>query len=391
MPSRFVDTCMHYISKAIDTGKLHYFEYQLPFPDEAGYYEARLVPYGENRVLGLVRNITDRILAEQALKESEEKYRALVESGPMSILLLRDGKYIYGNPASAVLLGHNNPDDIIGVPALKPIAPEFHDIVRKRLRRISRGKENSPVELRLVKPNGESIWTLSTSVSIIMDGKPTAFIMSQDVTRQKRAQDSLRESEELFRTVFDQAAVGVAQAAPDGSFLQVNSTFCKIVGYEREELDKLTFRSITHPDDLYLDDEQIARVIARETDLFEIEKRYIHKHGHTVWIKLYSNAARNSDGSIKYAVAVVTDITNQKKAEEALRDSELLFRSITEQTSDMISLTDENGIVTYTSPSCQETIRFPARRNGRPSFHGVSGRIRRSCCNVGISRSHLCG
>lgn len=82
---------------------------------------------------------------------------------------------------------------------------------------------------------------------------------------------------------------------------RVNNQFCSIVGYTRGELQSLSFADITHPDDLRLDEEQIGRVIADEIDAFELEKRYLHKQGNVVWVRLYSNVAREPSGAIKYA------------------------------------------------------------------------------------------
>ena len=160
----------------------------------------------------------------------------------------------------------------------------------------------------------------------------------------------LRQSEELFRTVFEQAAVGIAQLSQDGAFLQVNTKFCRIVGYRKEEFSDLTFRDITHPDDLHLDEAHVARVIAGEIDAFEIEKRYVRKDGRPVWIRLYSNVVRDEAGGVKYAVAVVTDISLRKEAEQALQESEEKFRTLVETISDVIFEVDAQGTIIYVSP-----------------------------------------
>lgn len=136
-----------------------------------------------------------------------------------------------------------------------------------------------------------------------------------DITQQKKDQERLRESEERFRTIFEQAAVGVARGSIEGHFLEVNDKFCQIVGYSREELYYVTFREITHPEDRSLDERKLQRVLKGGMDNYEIEKRFIRKDGGSVWVNLYTNAVRNHDGRIKYAIAIATDISERKKIE----------------------------------------------------------------------------
>ncbi|MCB1932397.1 MAG: PAS domain S-box protein [Candidatus Accumulibacter sp.] len=133
---------------------------------------------------------------------------------------------------------------------------------------------------------------------------------------------ALRESEESFRATFEQAAVGIAQVAPDGSWLEVNQRLCDIVGYSREEMLKLSFQDITHPDDLATDLQLVGEVLAASRKTYNLEKRYLHKSGAIVWIRLTVALLRAQDGAPKYFVAVIEDITDRKLAEAALRESE---------------------------------------------------------------------
>ena len=132
------------------------------------------------------------------------------------------------------------------------------------------------------------------------------------------AQEKLIESEERFAGLFlRQAAVGVARVSTNGGFLEINNKFCQLVGYEKHELYQMSFRDITHPDDLYLDENYIEHVLAGEINSFDIEKRYIHKdRAPRLGKALLELSCRNIGGKIKYAVAVVTDISKRKLLEE---------------------------------------------------------------------------
>ena len=155
----------------------------------------RVTINGININISTVRDVTKRVEMEKALKQSEEKFRLLVEAAPISILLLRNGKYIYANPEGIKTLGFTRVSDIAGKNALSTIAPEFHETIKNRMSRLHSRKRNSPVELQLLRPNGERVWTISTSVPVIMDGLPTTIIAGLDSTALKKTEKALRESE----------------------------------------------------------------------------------------------------------------------------------------------------------------------------------------------------
>ncbi|MDZ8184060.1 MAG: PAS domain S-box protein [Nostoc sp. ChiSLP02] len=136
-----------------------------------------------------------------------------------------------------------------------------------------------------------------------------------DVTAAKQTEVALRESEERFRAMFDQAAVGIALVALDGRFLQVNPALCEITGYSYEELMQMNFQEITHPGDLEADIENARRVLAQEINGYSLEKRYIRKDGSILWINLTSSAVWNNQGQLKYALGIIEDISERKRIE----------------------------------------------------------------------------
>jgi PAS domain S-box-containing protein len=141
------------------------------------------------------------------------------------------------------------------------------------------------------------------------------------IEEQRRVEKALRESEERFRATFNQAAVGIAHVAVDGRWLLVNEKLCDIVGYAREELLKLTFQDITHPDDLAPDLEFVRRLLAGEIPTYSMEKRYRHASGSWVWVNLTVALMRGAAGEPKYFISVLEDITSRKKGEQELRES----------------------------------------------------------------------
>ena len=129
----------------------------------------------------------------------------------------------------------------------------------------------------------------------------------------------LAESEERFRSTFEQAAVGVAHVALDGRFLRVNQQFCDFVGYTHDEMLARTFGDITCPEDLQADEANVRRLLEGEASSYSMEKRYIRKGGDTVWANLTASLVRKADGEPGWFVSVVEDISERKQAEELLQ------------------------------------------------------------------------
>jgi PAS domain S-box-containing protein len=140
-------------------------------------------------------------------------------------------------------------------------------------------------------------------------------IILADVTAAKQTEVALRESEERFRAMFNQAAVGITLVTLDGKFIQVNPALCEITGYSPEELIQMDFQEITHPEDLAVDWDNARRVLAKEISGYSLEKRYIRKDGSIVWVNLTSSAVWDAKGLPKYALGIIEDISERKRVE----------------------------------------------------------------------------
>ncbi|KTC89799.1 Stalked cell differentiation-controlling protein [Fluoribacter dumoffii] len=136
--------------------------------------------------------------------------------------------------------------------------------------------------------------------------------ISTDITERKVREDVLRESEERFHSVFEAAAIGMAIVDIDGRFVQVNKGLCQLVGYTSEELSKKTFIDITHPDDLQTDLEYVKKLLDGTLSSYQLEKRYYHKDGHIIWILLTGSVVHDTNQKVKYFIAQIMDITQQK-------------------------------------------------------------------------------
>lgn len=175
----------------------------------------------------------------------------------------------------------------------------------------------------------------------------------------RMTKEALEESQARFRATFEQAAVGIAHVSTDGRWQRVNQKLCDIVGYTREELMNKTFQDITHPDDLDTDLDNVRKVLAGEISTYSMEKRYFHKDGSLVWVKLTVSLVRDSLEQPKYFISVVEDITASKQAEEELKAyREHLEELVKARTSELEAINRELEGFSY---SISHDLRAPLR------------------------------
>jgi diguanylate cyclase (GGDEF)-like protein/PAS domain S-box-containing protein len=194
---------------------------------------------------------------------------------------------------------------------------------------------------RVIGAHGETLWILGHARVIRdPDGAVRLLGLNIDVTDWV---DALADSEARFSATFEQAAVGIAHVGLDGTWLNVNRRCLEIVGYRKEELLKLTFADITHPDDLATDWSLVHELLRGERQTYSMEKRYFAKDQRQVWVNLTVSLVRKKDGTPDYFISVIEDITARKQI-EAERDGliEALEQRVRERTADLekLSLTD---------------------------------------------------
>lgn len=167
-----------------------------------------------------------------------------------------------------------------------------------------------------------NLWHFITQVVVV----GAIWLMQHQNQRLREASDLARHSQRRFLDTFEHAAAGITHVDRSGRLLQVNATFCRMVGYTEAELQQLRFQDITHPDDVGPDERLLRQCLDGQRSTYSLEKRYFHKDGHVVWVHLTVAMLRRPDGNPDYFISVVQDISSLKAAEEAVRTNERIMR-----------------------------------------------------------------
>ncbi|MBI4633324.1 MAG: PAS domain S-box protein [Deltaproteobacteria bacterium] len=180
--------------------------------------------------------------------------------------------------------------------------------------------------------------------------------LKEAAKKSKQMEERLRESEELFKRIFNEIPIGISTVGADFRFIRTNKAFCTMTGYEERELTALTFRDLTHPDHVATDVENVTRVLNKEIPFYQTEKRYIRKDKAIVWGKTIVSSIFDLSGQFQHFLAMTEDITERKRMEEELRKSEIRYRRITETITDYIytvRIRDGRAIETRHGAGCR--------------------------------------
>jgi PAS domain S-box-containing protein len=265
----------------------------------------------------LARQRSDRML-----RDSEERLEMAADSAGVGLWMLNLSTGCYWLTRKTRELFGFSPDETVTYDRfLSMVHPEDRELVRETVQRLVQSKNEGRVQYRIVRSDGSLRWISSRGrVRCKALGEADSLMgVSMDITERKLAEEVLRASEEVCRATFEQAAVGMAHVGTDGRFLRVNDKLCAIAGYPRNELLKITFQDITHPDDLEADLNLMRQLLSGEIETYSMEKRYIRKDRSVVWIYLTVSLVRDDTSAARHFISVVEDITARKNAEEELK------------------------------------------------------------------------
>ncbi len=275
----------------------------------------------------MASNALDTFTALDLPLSEVEILRAAFDNAPFGMALLAmDGRLLLTNAVLRQMLGYGA-DELVGRGLDDFLSREDRELLQQWLARAEDGKALA-MEARCQRKSGNLIWTsLNLQVQRDRSGIGCAVLVyAQDITERRLAEETFQENEEKFRIAFEHSPLGMSLFRADGTYMAVNPTVCRMFGYTKEELLSSSLAVVTHPDDLERSAEWIRKCVAGVPCEPEFEKRFIHKDGHVMWGVVTSTWLRDAAGKPRMSVAYVRDITFQKQAELALRESEARLR-----------------------------------------------------------------
>jgi PAS domain S-box-containing protein len=269
------------------------------------------------RMVGSITDISDRKRAEEALRNSEERYRRLVEVSPEAIIVVRDARIAYSNSAGLTLFGAERPEQVIGRSPFEIFHPDYHAAIRSRVKKMMVTRQSAEMlEEKVIRLDGAERDVEVVAAPFEESGEFAVQVILRDITERKRAEAALRESEETFSIAFHLSPVGLVITSLAGVYTLVNDAYCKITGYYRDELIGKHFSEIG-----------LISAAERANILIEVgaaggsqlnRETQLRGKGGSLRDVLYS-ATNISLRGVPHLLTTAIDITDRKQADQRIR------------------------------------------------------------------------
>ena len=344
--------------QVMNTGEALIVEETLSLAEGKRIFISTKAPYRDKDgniigVIGVATDITEYKETQQALNKSEESLRIALEASKLGMWHweINTDKLTWTDRCKA-LFGLAPETEMSYQVFLEALHPDDRQRTQEAVASCIENGMDYDIEYRTVWPDGTVRWIAAKgNCKHNSDKQPTNMMgVALNITERKETELALSRSEELFRTTFEKAAVGVTNMDLQGHWLQVNEKFCHIVNYSRSELLSMTFQQITHPDDLEKELNYIRELLAGEIYNYSLEKRYICKGGFPVWVSVSVSLLREQTSHLQYLDAcvlsksqylinVVEDISERKEIEFELCIQEKQLKQMNEslrETTDLL-------------------------------------------------------
>ncbi|WP_029897621.1 PAS domain S-box protein [Desulfohalovibrio reitneri] len=327
----YLDEYVH----VVKTGEARSFETYFPPLDK--HFRVTAFCTGPESFATTFEDISEAKLALRALHQSEERFRTLLEKAPVGIFQSTpDGVYIMANTYLAKMYGYGSQERLLR--EIESIQDQIYADPADRARLLEMLRRRDEVldfESRRRRRDGEIIWT-STNIRVARDalGNVTHYDgFTVDITARKRMERGLRESEERFRLLYTDAPVPYQSLDEMGNFLEVNKAFCETLGYTREEVLGRNFADLLTPEwrDHFRENFPRFKAVG---EILGVEFGMVRKDGTTILVTFNGRIGRKPDGGFLQTHCVFRDITGERRAQEALRESEERFKNAMEASKD---------------------------------------------------------
>jgi PAS domain S-box-containing protein/putative nucleotidyltransferase with HDIG domain len=312
-------------------------------------------------IVGYTRDITERKEADQALRASEERNRLLIDNAAEVVTVIQDGLIKFINRKCIDFIGHL-PEDLVSKSFIELIHPDDRQMVAENyVKRVQGEAAPAAYSFRVVHKSGDIRWASASVTLFNWEGKPATLGLLSDITERRKAEEALRQSEERLSLALEAASAGTFDWNMVTGEANFSDRYYGILGYAPNEISANfeAFQSLVHPDDEAALMGTLDQYRENRIDHHRIEIRLRAKSGDWRWVASHGRmVARGPAGQPERMVGAHFDITERRKAEGTLRESEEKFRLITEKTNDLVWMTDINLVTIYVSPSAERLLGF---------------------------------
>jgi PAS domain S-box-containing protein len=313
------------------------------------------------RMSGICIDITERKTAEAALRESELRYRSVVENAAEGITVIQDGKLQYANTRLQEMV-QAGPEEFVNLPFTGFVHPDDRALVTERYQRRMSGEDVPPhYDFRIVAKNGNVIWVQLSAVRIVWNDKPGTLNFLMDITERKQAE----EIRKAYQSRLD-SAMEIGNLAwwemdlPDG-VVRFDDRKATMLGYLPGQFAHYTdFTALLHPEDRDPAMQAMKDHLEDRQSRYHIDYRIRTAAGDYRWFRDVGGITRHHpDGSPATVTGIVIDITASRQAEDALRATETRYRALIQNSSDIIRILDRDGLIVYESESSERILGYP--------------------------------
>ena len=329
--------------KTVETPEIEFIS---PYENKRTVTRSRLSPILDatgklTNVVVIHEDITERVRVQEALRASEEKYRVLVENANEAVIVAQDGMLKFVSPKSTEILGYSK-EELTSRPFAELIHPDDREAIVERSLEVLKGEVRPGVySVRIIDKEGNIKWVESNTVSVSWEGRPATLTLLSDITERKRVEEALQISARQWHTTFDAISDAVSLMDLEGGILRCNEALTRLLGKPLSEITGRTCWELVHGTSEPIEGCPVVRMqetLCRETLVLPIGDR---------WFDVVVDPLLDEDGSLIGAVHIIRDITDRKRAEEALRESEARYRAVVEDQTELICRFLPDGTLTF--------------------------------------------
>ncbi len=294
------------------------------------------------------------------LPDTNELYRLATEHSNDGVVILREDNRIFFNDRYMEMLGYTDRNAFASLDRLQVVHPADRDMIRKFIKRRQQGDSAElRYECRLVKRDGSIIHVDISSSLILYQGQPASLGYVRDITERMQMTLALKESEERYRSIFENAVEGIYQSTPAGRFINVNPAMARMCGYGSPAEMIAAITEI--PTQYYVDTadrERFVGLLATQGYIDNIEYEIFRKDGSRIWVSVNARMVRNDEGGVRYYEGSVQDVTLRKRAEEALLLKQEELDRFFSLSLDLLCIADTDGCFRRVSNAWEETLGY---------------------------------